>query len=531
VNDPAAEILRRGQRLTRLANHSGKPRPTAERAANFAAERSLCHADIHHWLDEWGWIQDPKAQDSAERVIPFRAWPRQVEYVDWLLDGAERGAPRVLNKSREVGATWVALMVLYWLWLTSDHFYAHLASRKEPAVDDLGPKSLFGKLAFIARTQPSFLRPAKFSLDKNRKKLHLENPANGSLITGEGLSHGFSRGDRVGVLLTDEWAHVPHHLQQQIRLGIESVARSWWAISTPNGRGDDFHSRWRLAAEADRFEIGWEDDPRKSRGWYDALLVSAGGQLTEDERAQEHGRSFVGVSGERVWRAARAAVTYRERPPHFDHLPILGAMDFGSGPSLTVLALARIEWAEGSPIIWLERVRTWQRWAAAEVGAEIVAMLPPGTMAHIVGDPSGIAADSSQSSWEKGLRGAGVPFRCLPADYNTRTGIDDSLRDVQRQLDGGGLRIHAEDASLALDTIESWQYDIPEGMPLDLVNRKEISPRKDAWSHVGDALRYLVSCVLRQGLPSEDSEVEAGFEAAPMTEVGAILDMYRRAGL
>jgi hypothetical protein len=68
-------------------------------------------------------------------------------------------------------------------------------------------------------------------------------------------------------------------------------------------------------------------------------------------------------------------------------------------------------------------------------------------------------------------------------------------------------------------------------MPLDLVNRKEISPRKDAWSHVGDALRYLVSCVLRQGLPSEDSEVEAGFEAAPMTEVGAILDMYRRAGL
>ncbi|MCH7667528.1 MAG: hypothetical protein IH936_16580 [Acidobacteria bacterium] len=130
---------------------------------------------------------------------------------------------RLVNKAREIGATWLAVALIYWLWLSTPRFYALLGSRKEKLVDDRTPMSLFGKLRFIHETQPEWLRPK--TEDVHMRFVNLENA---STVVGEATNIGFGRSFRASVILTDEWAHVDRgkHPGDALRYGVGAVLRS-----------------------------------------------------------------------------------------------------------------------------------------------------------------------------------------------------------------------------------------------------------------------------------------------------------------
>lgn len=493
---------------------SGTPRPDYERKSLRGEEKSRIEGNIFYWMERYLWFENPKADPTSDdRVIPLILWPAQRKYVKFLIDGYQDGKERIVNKGRELGATWLAISIIYYLWSTQKRFRARLGCFDEASVDNTTTDSMFGKFRYILSTQPEWLRP-ELHERKHSKHLQVHHPTNGSIITGGSASIRFGRGSRQSIVLLDEWAHYPIENQDKIKLSLQSVSRSQWKISTPNGRGDDFHTSWSLSSPDNKFSMLWQSDPRRTEKWYAGLLRRNGGELTLDQREQEHGGNFAAVSGVRILHADRGKIEYDDdkiKPNALKHLPIVGAMDFGSGPSLTVVGFAYVESTDDpeKPIIYLDTVFTFSRVPVDEIASAIRDRLAHYNClsAHIVGDPAGIQVDSAQESWESRLRSYRVPISCLDPQYNLDYMITDSINDIQLAIDENRFFCHSTRAIEALETIESWQWDIPTGVPIEKVNKSQIKPKKDRWSHTGDMLRYLVAYIVRMLSNSKSSSV------------------------
>jgi hypothetical protein len=114
-------------------------------------------------------------------------------------------------------------------------------------------------------------------------------------------------------------------------------------------------------------------------------VVENGGQLTWDEREQEHACSFGGVSGLRVLRADAERILCDEGTPEWAEVaaharsswPQLGVMDFGSGPSWTVFTQFLLNWQGEDPLptAWVDLCLAWQGEAVDVIAAEILAAL------------------------------------------------------------------------------------------------------------------------------------------------------------
>ena len=142
-----AEELRRARREVGLLHQDdGTPWPASEAIRRLAEERTRCRQDILHWLGHYAWIPLPKAAPGEHRRAPVLLWPRQKQLVLWIVESLRAGRDGVVNKAREVGATWMFLNVFLWHWLFDRGFLAKLFSRKEQYVDDRSLDSLFGML-------------------------------------------------------------------------------------------------------------------------------------------------------------------------------------------------------------------------------------------------------------------------------------------------------------------------------------------------------------------------------------------------
>lgn len=458
-------------------------------------------------------------------------WPGQIEAAEFLLSGLEASERRIVNKAREIGISWLAVALLVHGYLFKDAFSALLLSRKETLVDDPTPSSLFGKARFIIAHLPRQLSPSRPPSKQEDHFLFLKNPDTGSFLAGESTSASAGRSGRYTVVLADEWAHVDKSKQQSVKLSLESVARSWWKVSTPNGRGDEFHVDWITAPERMKLQLDWQTDPRRTQRWFDGKLKENGGPLTWDERAQEYDCSFAAVSGQRIWRVDREAIGYHE--DDIDEVTrkssvVVSGMDFGSGPSWTTWIALLVEWQkEGFPLLRADYELVFERTRATDIAVDILAVLREryGVQVWIVGDPAGRNKESDQSSWETNLQVAGLPVHCLPPDFNSHEMIDTTLLEVQQLVDQALFKINLDACPILATAMESWQYDLPSGIPLELISRETLKPRKDQWSHLGDALRYAAGAALRIPREGLDNLHEAA-EAWPQEDFAGLGDVY-----
>lgn len=544
-----AEIVRRGQRIHKLTTASGI---TPERAELQAAELMVCQADFWHWMRNWCWFFDPKSADPALRTIPALLWPDQERLIGFYLDGIAQGRQRVVLKSRAIGATWLACAVLYWCAAVSKDrsgFSALFMSRVEELVDSRKPDSLFGKLRFIHSMLPS--KMPGFRPEVARDAYMVIDFTGGGSFAGVSTNRHAGRSGRYAVVVSDEWAAVERPKQEAIKLALESVARSWWRISTPEGKGDDFADTVEVCRKhrpQDLIEIGWQADPRRTQEWYDKLLLENGGSLTWDQRERSYNMSFAAVSGLRVFRADRAKITYSDawleatyplaRRTWVKAFP----MDFGSGPSWTVCGFVLVSWDHGKdvgegaskrrlPLLLVDRELVWQSVNAGDIGRQIMATRAahyPGLGWHF-GDPTGRSRDSSQESWESNLRAVGVPLSCLPGQYNTEALRTQSITEGQMMMEAGLLKFHGggdgEPARCpyTLESIESWEWDVPSGVSIKMMNRAELKPKKNGYSHLADAcILYLVSAILRTGRATYGLNAAEAEDAATPAHPGAV---------
>src|SRR5437868_11405291 len=153
------------------------------------AELARCAIDPVYWVNTYLVTYDPRTPDKA---IPFKLFPRQVQFLQWLTERESKQENGLCEKSRDVGVSFLCAAYALHGFLFKPGYKVGFGSRKLEYVDKLGDlDSIFEKIRFMMRRLPQWMQPNGFKVREHDCFNKLLNPSNGASITGEG-------GDEIG---------------------------------------------------------------------------------------------------------------------------------------------------------------------------------------------------------------------------------------------------------------------------------------------------------------------------------------------
>jgi hypothetical protein len=218
----------------------------------------LCRQDFLFYINAFGWQFNPNAP-LGDEVGPFVTWDFQDEAAYKILDSIEGQRDLVIEKSRDMGASWLCLFAFEWMW----HFYPFqkflCVSRSEKLVDSADSDSLFWKLDFIHRYQPDCMKP-----EMKRTKLAFENVNNSSMITGEATTGKIGVGGRARAMLIDEFSQIREDRKVLDRTSDTSKCRIF--NGTHVGTGTAFYQL--TIGGMPKLQMHWTQHPVKRQGLY-----------------------------------------------------------------------------------------------------------------------------------------------------------------------------------------------------------------------------------------------------------------------
>jgi len=219
------------------------------------------------FITDWCITVDPRnVEIGLPPLVPFVLFKRQTEFVLWLYDRWKNREDGLVEKSRDMGVSWLCCGFAVWLWSCYDNAVAGFGSRKEEYVDKLGdPKSLFWKVRKLIEFLPVELQPAGWNERVDAPSMRVLNRDNGSAIIGE-AGDNIGRGNRTSIYFKDESAHYEH--PESIDAALSATSNCKIDVSSVNGAGNPFYKK-RHSGEIDVFIFDWRQDPRKSQAWYD----------------------------------------------------------------------------------------------------------------------------------------------------------------------------------------------------------------------------------------------------------------------
>jgi hypothetical protein len=230
--------------------------------------RAACSASVFVWLNLFGWTFRPKivnpdgterSTKGAEAHYPFITWKIQDEGLTAILEAIETGADLGFDKSRDMGASWIILSALHWLWQFRPAFSAMELSRSEEYVDQKGNmKTLFEKHRYLLKWQPAWLRPRRIE----DYYMRLVNHDNGSIIWGESANQNAGRGGRGNVALLDEFGAVENGEAQDRATADAFPCRI--VNSTP--QVGSYYNQWIDSGRLRVVKMPWWRHPEKGKG-------------------------------------------------------------------------------------------------------------------------------------------------------------------------------------------------------------------------------------------------------------------------
>lgn len=233
---------------------------------------------INDWIDTF----DPRgALDPAILTTPpLILFPKQREFVQFLHQLIINQANGLVEKSRDMGATWVAVGFSIWLWIFYPGATIGWGSRKADLVDQLGdPKSIFEKIRQAINGLPREFWPRGFKPERHMTSMRILNPENGATIIGE-IGDDIGRGGRTLIYFKDESAHYEH--PDLIEASLSLNTRVQVDISSVNGIGNPFYRKRDAGIEwmpgqpmvknrVNVFVMDWADNPMHTAEWFDNM--------------------------------------------------------------------------------------------------------------------------------------------------------------------------------------------------------------------------------------------------------------------
>lgn len=250
----------------------------AERDEGFQAELiTMCAASLPFFVNAFVWtfhqfdVVNGKRVEAKNPDMPFITWEVQDELFDQFVKHLEDGRDILVNKSRDMGASWCCTIFLHWLWLFGSKHDSKPQllelSRTEDYVDKPGNmKALFQKHDYINKWLPSWMvPPGCMPGGKYRTKMHMFNVWNEACIDGESTTEHAASGDRRLVILLDEFAKVKNG--KLMRSATRDAGLMRIVNSTVAGPGTEY-SKWKNSGQIDVFSLMWWDHPQKGKKRY-----------------------------------------------------------------------------------------------------------------------------------------------------------------------------------------------------------------------------------------------------------------------
>lgn len=219
------------------------------------------------FINDWGMTFDPRNSEiGLPTIIPMILFPKQEEFVDWVIARWKGREDGLAEKSRDMGVSWLCVFIAVWMWLFYDGSVVGFGSRKEEYVDKMGdPKSLFWKIRKAIALLPTEFIPDGYSEAKHALSMRIVNPENGSAIVGE-AGDNIGRGNRTSIYFKDESAF--YERAGAIDAALSQTSNCKIDVSTVNGNGNPFYQK-RHSGRIPVFTFHWRDDPRKDQAWYE----------------------------------------------------------------------------------------------------------------------------------------------------------------------------------------------------------------------------------------------------------------------
>jgi len=250
---------------------------------------------ICHWMDTY----NPRM--AGNKWVPFVFFMRQADFIDFLVELDRDQESGLVEKCRDIGATWLVCAYSVWCWLFKKDDKTAWGSREQDLVDKLGdPDSIFEKMRLLIRRLPDVWLPTGFKWRDHATFMKLINPENGSTVIGD-IGDNMGRGGRSARAAKDESAHWKRPELAEAALGDNTNVQI--DMSSVNGLGNVFHRRreagvdWSPGALIQAgmvrvFVFDWRDHPEKDQAWYDMRKAKAEREGMQHIFAQEVDRNY-----------------------------------------------------------------------------------------------------------------------------------------------------------------------------------------------------------------------------------------------
>lgn len=255
------------------------------------------------FINDWGSTYNPRNKSPLPKVMPFLLFPRQVEFIEYLHEIVRDGENGLIEKSRDIGATWLCAAFSVWMWIYDDGVSIGFGSRKEMLVDRIGdPDSIFEKIRMTIEYLPDFFLPTGYSRKADATYMKIINRKTGATIKGESGS-SIGRGGRSKCYFKDEAAF--YEQPELIEAALGDNTDTQIDVSSVNGTNNPFYRR-RMAGEVwykghkipkgvtRVFIMDWRDHPLKDETWYNSRRAKAESEGLLHIFKQEVDRDYAG---------------------------------------------------------------------------------------------------------------------------------------------------------------------------------------------------------------------------------------------
>ena len=231
-----------------------------------------CASSFLVWLNVFGWtyrqhvvLPNGERKPVAQAEMPFISWPVQDDAAGQIIDSIDNGRDILIDKSRDMGASWLCLSIITWMSLFRWNFTAKVLSRKEDEVDQGGsvlgveghPDTLLWKVRYLIARLPTWMQP-----EAEAARMRVMFPATDGSINGESTNKDAGRGGRRKVILLDECS--VYDDLEAIDRATHSAASCRIFNATPVGPGP--YSDIRFSGRVKVVTLGWWDHPEKAAG-------------------------------------------------------------------------------------------------------------------------------------------------------------------------------------------------------------------------------------------------------------------------
>ncbi|MCA9280202.1 MAG: hypothetical protein H6815_00350 [Phycisphaeraceae bacterium] len=199
-----------------------------------------------------------RSAEPDEMHVPFITWPVQDTAILRIVDRIRNGGDIGIDKSRDMGASWICAAVFFWFWMFEPGSLFLIIARIEDDVDKKAyPKSLFWKLDYLYKNLPPSMRPTI-----GRSHMTFENKDNGAVISGSATSGDAGRGDRIRAALIDEASSI--RVLDEIIRALHGATPC--RIYNSTAKGPTAFARLRYSGTIPFIIMPWWDHPNKGIG-------------------------------------------------------------------------------------------------------------------------------------------------------------------------------------------------------------------------------------------------------------------------